>query len=95
VRNWRDIPHAIHAVFLSHTGVLVGVILRYAIPGDQPDEYFLAELSENCSNLSSVFEVGQTIQINTRTDNFTCSVSGKVFKDDQGNAIRSTVREGE
>ena len=70
--------------------------MRFAIPGQQPEEYYLVESRDNCSNLSErYFEVGQTIQINTMEDNFTCSVVGKVFRDDEGAPIRATVSKEE
>lgn len=91
--QYDEILMYVCAIILSlHSGVLIGVALRFGISGSEPQEYFLAELRDNCTNLSEgIFEVGETIQINTRKDNFTCSVSGKVFQDDRGDPIRSTV----
>lgn len=80
------------------TGVIVGVILRYGVSGTEPEVFHLAEERSNCSvsnhTSEGLFEVGQNIQINTKGDNFLCSVSGKVFSDSEGNAIRSRVRQG-
>lgn len=68
----------------------MGVVLNYGIKGTVPEEFDLAE--NNCSMEERYFSVGQAIQVNTKSDNFLCSVSGKVFKDAKGNSIRSTVR---
>lgn len=75
----------------SSLGVIIGIILRYGINGSEHREFYLAEVRDNCSNASDSFEVGETIQINTLKDNFTCSVSGKVFQDEEGAPIRTTV----
>ena len=74
------------------TGVLVGLLLRYAFKGDEPTQYHLVQVLDGPSDCSeSTFGVGEKIQLNTRGDNFLCSVSGKVFRDNKGNFIRSTV----
>ena len=75
-------------------GVIVGLILKYSIVGNVPKEFLLAvegNSSSNCSEMEMSFEVGQTIQVNTLEDSFTCSIQGKIFKDASGNFVRSTV----
>jgi len=76
----------------------VGLILRYTLPGNAPSEFLLAvegNSSSNCSEMELSFEVGQSIQVNTLQDSFTCAIQGKVFKDASGSFIRTTVSEGE
>ena len=67
------------------------MIFRFAIPGNQPREFSLVESREACEINSPEFAVGDTIQVSTKEDNFMCSITGKVFKDEEGNPIRSTV----
>lgn len=70
----------------------MGAILRYTIKGSDPKQFFLMNNVTNLScSESNSFEVGESIQIITLEDSFTCSVSGKIFKDAGGNFIRSTV----
>ena len=76
---------------------MVGAIIRYSTKSNEPDQFFLAieqntTNSTNCSKFEFTFEVGSTIQINTLDDSFTCAVGGKVFKDAEGNFIRTTVK---
>ncbi len=72
--------------------MVVGIIFTYGPSSTEPEQFYLAEQVNNCSNLSErTFEVGQTIQLNTMEDSFACSVEGKVFRDNRGNFIRQTV----
>ena len=84
-----------HPFFLT-TGIVVGAALKYFAKSSVVNRFYLALEKNitnltNCSNSELTFEVGDTIQINTIEDSFTCSIGGKVFKDAEGNFIRSSV----
>ncbi len=49
----------------------------------------LGDASECTDN--KTFDVGESILLSTQKDNFTCSVTGKVFRDAEGNFIQETV----
>ena len=86
-------------------GVIIGILLRFGLPGsflcnDEPVEFIfsqsIANGVEKCAE-GHVLEIGENIQISSHNaatgggDSFTCTVDGKVFRDQEGNYIRETV----
>lgn len=79
-------------------GVIIGVLLRYALPGSPTAQFIFSRRydSRTCSETDRL-EIGESIQISSwnsdagEGDSFLCSVDGKVFRDQAGNYIRQTV----
>ncbi len=84
----------------TYTGIIVGAVIRYAIPVETRKEFVLTTTSpqqsvgsEGCEKLSadSILNVGEVVVLVTLRDNFTCSVDGKLFRTRDGNFIQQTV----
>ena len=82
--------------FLPSAGVIIGVVLRYAISPQGQPEYYLATKDDNCSERAE-FVTGESIELISFTgddgteERFLCSVVGKVFENSRGNYIQQTV----
>lgn len=89
----------------AHVGIIVGLILKYALPPSKAPLFDLAcaerECNENrgfCDDISS-FQIGEDIQLRASgaarcegDENIVLAeVLGKVFKDENGNYIEQTV----
>ena len=86
-------------------GVIIGILLRFGLPGsffctDSSAEFIFSRQfvnSKSCAE-GDVLEIGEVIQISSHNadsgggDSFLCAVEGKVFRDQEGNYIRETVR---
>ncbi len=78
----------------SCLGVLVGVVLRYVVPNSKAEQFYLAVDGDQCSESlpNRQFQVGDNIVLSTEGgEDFYCSVSGRVFKSVDGDAIESAV----
>ena len=82
-----------------HAGILVGILLRYGIPGPPPKQFIFSKVfsNETCHE-DEELQVGRLIQISSWNSNdsrggdtFLASIVGKVFRAQQGNYIRDTV----
>ena len=82
--------------FLPSTGIIIGVVLRYAIPPQGQPEYYLAARDDNCSERTELL-AGERIELisftgdNDTEERFICQVVGRVFRTSQGNYIQQTV----
>lgn len=82
------------------SGIVVGLILKYALPPHDAPMYDLAcsgDCNSKCASIEQ-FEVGEDIQLRLgRSDEnvVTAEVLGKVFKDSEGNYIEQTVSDSE
>ena len=75
-------------------GVLVGVVLRYVVSNGSTEKFYLAVDGDQCSESqpNRQFQVGDNVVLSTEGgDEFYCSVSGRVFKSVNGDAIESAV----
>ena len=80
-------------------GVIVGILLRFGLPDSTIAEFIFARkfIANNTCGEGDLLEIGEIIQVssyNAETgdgDIFLCSVTGKVFRDQEGNYIRHTV----
>lgn len=87
---------ASESLFPPSTGIVIGVVLRYAIPPQGQPEYYLAATDDNCSEGTKLL-AGERIELisftgdNDTEERFICQVVGRVFKTSQGNYIQQTV----
>lgn len=90
---FQGVPRAIpFVVFPLSTGVVVGVVLRYAFPNQNPDQFYLAVNGHQCNDTVREFLVGDNVVLATEGgDSFRCSISGKVFKSSNGDNIEDAV----
>ena len=74
----------------------MGILLRYGLPETELAQFIFSRRYTNTS-CSQELEIGEIIQLSSwnsgagEGDSFLCSVTGKVFRDEQGNYIRQTV----
>ena len=77
-------------------GVIIGLILKYALKPNEAAEYYLVcegGCESQCSK-EDRFEVGKDIHlISPRGDAFIAEILGRSFQDQNGNYIEQTVSE--
>ena len=83
---------------VNYVGILVGILLRFGLPDSEDAQFIFSRRfsNETCSK-DHELQIGETIRLSSHGadsgngDSFLCSITGKAFRDQEGNYIRQTV----
>ena len=95
------IVNVIHYFPVICSGVVVGAIIHYVSTDSPPKMFKLTRDNPQffeCNSTdidpesnNNTLTVGEVVHLTSRGDSFSCTVGGKLFKDDQGNFIQESV----